>query len=86
MQIKKKLKDYDALHVRRGDKVKVYKDKSGVVRTMYAYLDRDTQPEAIMERIKLWIPAGRSLYIATDEKQIHFFDLLSSKYASKPWP
>jgi len=48
---------------------------------MYANLDRDTQPEAVMERIKLWIPAGRTLYIATDEKQIHYFDKLSSKYA-----
>jgi hypothetical protein len=48
---------------------------------MYTNLDRDTQPEAVMERIKLWIPAGRTLYIATDEKQVHYFDQLSSKYA-----
>jgi len=79
IQIKKKLKDYDALHVRRGDKLKVHKGKSGAVCTMYAYLNRDTQPQAIMERIKLWIPTGRTLYIATDEKQTHYFDQLSSK-------
>lgn len=73
------LKDYDALHVRRGDKVKVHKDKSGALRTMYACLDRDTQPEAILKRIKPWIPAGRILYIASDEKKIHYFDKLTSK-------
>lgn len=78
-QIKTALKDYDALHVRRGDKVKVRKDRSGALRTMYADLDRDTQPEAILKRIKPWIPAGRTLYIASDEKQIHYFDELSSK-------
>lgn len=79
MQIKELLGDYDALHVRRGDKVKVFKGKSGELRTMYTHLDHDTQPEAIMERIKLWIPADRTLYIATDEKRSHYFDLLSSK-------
>ncbi|KAG0605879.1 hypothetical protein M758_9G094900 [Ceratodon purpureus] len=78
--IKAELKDYDALHVRRGDKVKVHKDKSGVLRSMYANLDRDTHAEAILERIKPWIPAGRTLYIASDERQIHYFDKLSLKY------
>ncbi|XP_073386119.1 uncharacterized protein [Physcomitrium patens] len=77
--IKEELKDYDALHVRRGDKVKVHKAKSGALRTMYAHLDNDTQPEAILKRIKPWIPAGRTLYIATDERQVHYFDKLFSK-------
>ena len=51
---------------------------------MYAHLDHDTQPDHIIKRIENLIPEGRTLFIATDEMQPHFFDKLSSKYAIFP--
>lgn len=46
---------------------------------MYAHLDHDTQPDHIIKKIENLIPEGRTLFIATDEMQPHFFDKLSSK-------
>eukprot|EP00249_Psilotum_nudum_P015477 c25348_g1_i1 orf=270-1136(-) len=79
-QIKMLLGDYDAIHVRRGDKLTIRKDRFGVNRTLRPHLDRDTQPHAIMRRIANWIPEGRTLFIASNERQPGFFDPLSSKY------
>ncbi|KAL0339778.1 UNVERIFIED_CONTAM: hypothetical protein Sradi_4494600 [Sesamum radiatum] len=45
------LGDYDAIHVRRGDKLKTRKDRFGVERSLHPHLDRDTRPEFILCRI-----------------------------------
>lgn len=62
-QIRDILGDYDAMHVRRGDKIKNRKDRLGVYRTLHPHLDRDTHPEAILRRIGKWIPEGRTILL-----------------------
>eukprot|EP01018_Ginkgo_biloba_P035744 Gb_39043 [translate_table: standard] len=79
-QIKEMLGDYDAMHVRRGDKMKIRKDRFGVNRTLHPHLDRDTRPEAILRRIAEWIPKGRTIFIASNERAPGFFSPLSAKY------
>lgn len=74
------LGDYDAIHVRRGDRVKTRKDRFGVKRTLFPHLDRDTQADAILQRVAIWIPEGRTLFIASNERRPGFFNALSSKY------
>lgn len=76
-QIKALLGDYDAIHVRRGDKIKTRKDRFGVERSLHPHLDRDTRPEFMLHRIEKWVPAGRTLFIASNEKTPGFFSLLS---------
>lgn len=80
VQIKVLLGDYDAIHVRRGDKIKTRKDQFGVIRTLHPHLDRDTRPEFIQQRIEKWIPAGRTLFIASNERSPGFFSQLSARY------
>ncbi|XP_012084527.1 uncharacterized protein LOC105643898 isoform X2 [Jatropha curcas] len=79
-EIKALLGDYDAIHVRRGDKIKTRKDRFGVERTLHPHLDRDTRPEFILHRIEKWVPPGRTLFIASNEKTPGFFSPLSSRY------
>ncbi|KAH9330254.1 hypothetical protein KI387_002362, partial [Taxus chinensis] len=79
-QIRDILEDYDAIHVRRGDKIKVRKDRLGVHRTLHPHLDRDTRPEAILRRIASWVPEGRMVFIASNERTPGFFSPLSDKY------
>lgn len=79
-QIKNILGDYDGIHVRRGDKIKIRKDRFGVHRTLHPHLDRDTRPEAIIRRIADWIPEGRTIFIASNERTPGFFSPLSVKY------
>ncbi|KAI5067339.1 hypothetical protein GOP47_0017867 [Adiantum capillus-veneris] len=74
------LGDYDAIHVRRGDKLKIRKDRFGVNRTLFPHLDRDTQAGAILRRIGNWIPEGRTLFVASNERKPGFFDALGTKY------
>ncbi|CAM8989321.1 unnamed protein product [Rhodiola kirilowii] len=74
------LGDYDAMHVRRGDILKTRKDRFGVARTLHPHLDRDTRPEFIMRRIEKWVPPGRTLFIASNERTPGFFTPLSSRY------
>uniref|UniRef100_A0A7N1A972 O-fucosyltransferase family protein n=1 Tax=Kalanchoe fedtschenkoi TaxID=63787 RepID=A0A7N1A972_KALFE len=74
------LGDYDAMHVRRGDILKTRKDRFGVPRSLHPHLDRDTRPEFIMRRIKKWVPPGRTLFIASNERTPGFFSPLSSRY------
>ncbi|KAH6555333.1 hypothetical protein KP509_1Z264500 [Ceratopteris richardii] len=76
----KKLGDYDAIHVRRGDKIKLRKDRFGVKRTMFPHLDRDTRASAILKRVGNWIPEGRTLFIASNEREPGFFDPLGTRY------
>lgn len=79
-KIKLLLGDYDAIHVRRGDKLKTRKDRFGVERTLHPHLDRDTRPEFILLRIAKWVPPGRTLFIASNERAPGFFAPLSVKY------
>ncbi|KAJ4706674.1 Calcium ion binding [Melia azedarach] len=74
------LGDYDAIHVRRGDILKTRKDSHGVERTLHPHLDRDTHPESILCRIKNWVPPGRTLFIASNEKTPGFFSPLAIRY------
>ncbi|XP_072960304.1 uncharacterized protein [Typha angustifolia] len=79
-KIKELLGDYDAIHVRRGDKIKTRKDRFGVVRSLHPHLDRDTRPQFIERRIAKWIPPGRTLFIASNERTPGFFSPLSARY------
>ncbi|XP_002976155.2 uncharacterized protein LOC9645854 [Selaginella moellendorffii] len=79
-KIQQRLGDYDAMHVRRGDVLKVRKDGQGEKKTKFPHLDRDTQPEAILRRISAWVPRGRTLYVASNERKPGFFDPLGSRY------
>ncbi|XP_042050361.1 uncharacterized protein LOC121795810 [Salvia splendens] len=79
-KIKAHLGDYDAIHVRRGDKIKTRKDRFGVDRTLHPHLDRDTRPEFILCRISKWVPPGRTLFIASNERTPGFFSPLSARY------
>ncbi|CAL0322923.1 unnamed protein product [Lupinus luteus] len=79
-KIRALLGDYDAIHVRRGDKIKTRKDRFGVARTLHPHLDRDTRPEFILCRIAKWVPAGRTLFIASNERSPGFFSPLSVRY------
>ena len=71
------LGDYDSIHVRRGDKIKTRNDRFGVSRTLHPHLDRDTRPEFILHKIEKWVPAGRTLFIASNEKTPGFFSPLA---------
>ncbi|CAA0837407.1 Unknown protein [Striga hermonthica] len=79
-KIKALLGDYDAIHVRRGDKLKTRKDRFGVQRTLHPHLDRDTRPEFILCRISKWVPPGRTLFIASNERTPGFFSPLAVRY------
>ncbi|KAK4272439.1 hypothetical protein QN277_020999 [Acacia crassicarpa] len=79
-KIKALLGDYDAMHVRRGDKMKTRKDRFGVIKTLHPHLDRDTRPEFILCRIAKWVPPGRTLFIASNERTPGFFSPLSVRY------
>ncbi|GFS36808.1 hypothetical protein Acr_00g0048150 [Actinidia rufa] len=74
------LGDYDAIHVRRGDKLKTRKDRFGVDRALHPHLDRDTRPEFILCRISKWVPPGRTLFIASNERTPGFFSPLAVRY------
>ncbi|KAF3791475.1 hypothetical protein EJ110_NYTH08361 [Nymphaea thermarum] len=78
--VKTILGDYDAIHVRRGDKIKTRKDRFGVARTLHPHLDRDTRPEAMLIRLARWIPPGRMIFIASNERTPGFFSPLSIRY------
>ncbi|GAB2221662.1 hypothetical protein Droror1_Dr00012847 [Drosera rotundifolia] len=79
-KIKAILGDYDALHVRRGDILKTRKDRFGEVRSLHPHVARDTRPEFILRRIAKWVPHGKMLYIASNERTPGFFSPLSVRY------
>ncbi|KAG8079567.1 hypothetical protein GUJ93_ZPchr0007g5436 [Zizania palustris] len=79
-EMKEILGDYDAIHVRRGDLLKNRKDRFGVERSLHPHLDRDTHPEYIKRKIARWIPRGRTLFIASNERTPGFFSPLSDRY------
>ncbi|KAI8004015.1 Casein kinase 1-like protein HD16 [Camellia lanceoleosa] len=78
--IKALLGDYDAIHVRRGDKLKTRKDSFGIDKALHPHLDRDTRPEFILCRISKWVPPGRTLFIASNERTPGFFSPLGIRY------
>ncbi|CAI5461445.1 unnamed protein product [Closterium sp. Yama58-4] len=63
--------DYDAVHVRRGDKLKPDR---------WPHLDRDTRPPALLKKLPRFVAPGRTLYIATNERTPGFFDPLRTLY------
>ncbi|KAL5708448.1 hypothetical protein ACHQM5_019240 [Ranunculus cassubicifolius] len=79
-KVKGLLGDYDAIHVRRGDKIKTRKDRFGVDRTLHPHLDRDTRAEFILLKIAKWVPEGRTLFIASNERTPGFFSPLAARY------
>ncbi|MED6132681.1 hypothetical protein PIB30_021165 [Stylosanthes scabra] len=79
-KIKAQLGEYDAIHVRRGDKIKTRKDRFGVARSLHPHLDRDTRPEFMLCRIAKWVPPGRTLFIASNERTPGFFAPLAVRY------
>ncbi|XP_074306772.1 uncharacterized protein LOC141642014 isoform X1 [Silene latifolia] len=79
-KIKAMLGDYDAIHVRRGDIIKTRKDRFGDERSLHPHIERDTRPEFILRRISKWVPAGRTLYIASNERTPGFFSPLGVRY------
>ncbi|KAG8372140.1 hypothetical protein BUALT_Bualt12G0035400 [Buddleja alternifolia] len=79
-KIKALLGEYDAIHVRRGDKIKTRKDRFGVDRTLHPHLDRDTRAEFILCRIAKWVAPGRTLFIASNERAPGFFSPLAVRY------
>lgn len=79
-KVKAMLGDYDAIHVRRGDILKTRKDRFGVVRSRHPHVERDTRPECILQRIAKWIPPGRTLFIASNERKPGFFSPLGVRY------
>ena len=78
--IKAQLGEYDAIHVRRGDKIKTRKDRFGVARSLHPHLDRDTRAEFKLCRIAKWVPPGRTLFIASNERTPGFFSPLAVRY------
>ncbi|XP_073305731.1 uncharacterized protein [Primulina huaijiensis] len=79
-KIKSLLGDYYAIHVRRGDILKTRKDRFGIDRTLHPHIDRDTRPEFILCRIAKWVPVGRTLFIASNERTAGFFSPLAVRY------
>ncbi|KAI7990717.1 hypothetical protein LOK49_LG12G02461 [Camellia lanceoleosa] len=79
-KIKALLGDYDAIHVRRGDKLKTRKDSFGIDKVLHPHLDRDTRPEFILCRISKWVPPGRTIFIASNERTPGFFSPLGIRY------
>ncbi|GJP43013.1 hypothetical protein CLOM_g2521 [Closterium sp. NIES-68] len=63
--------DYDAVHVRRGDKLNP---------KLWPHLDRDTRPPALLKKLPQFVAPGRTLYIATNEQTPGFFNPLRTLY------
>ncbi|CAI5534370.1 unnamed protein product, partial [Closterium sp. Naga37s-1] len=63
---------FDYIHVRRGDKLDARR---------WPHLDRDTRPEALLQKLPSLVPPNTTLYIATNEPHPHFFDPLKAAYS-----
>jgi hypothetical protein len=53
-------------------------------RRHWPHLARDTSASAIRTRLSEWIPAGRSLYVASNEANQSFFDELRRDFKVAP--
>lgn len=69
--VRRQLGTYHAMHVRRGDKL---------TEARYPNLARDTSPESIHATISRVLPKGSTIYILTDERTPHYFDILKADY------
>jgi hypothetical protein len=69
--VRGRLGEYYALHVRRGDKLRELR---------YPNLARDTTPENIHATLKRVVPPGARIYILTDERTPGYFDILKQDY------
>lgn len=69
--VRGRLGDYYAMHVRRGDKLR---------EARYPNLARDTTPENIHATLKRVAPPGARIYILTDERTPGYFDSLKQDY------
>lgn len=67
-EVKRDLGDFVAVHVRRGD------------RTRDAAWDAATRPDAILERLRQWLPRHTRLYILSDERTPGFFSPLEAEF------
>lgn len=67
-EVKARLGKFAALHLRRGD------------RARDPEWDAATRPEAILERLRRWIPPGTPLYVLTNERAPGFFDEIRKEY------
>lgn len=63
------VKSYYALHARRGDRA------SGSPE-----VDRATQPDAIIKRLRAWVPEGATLYVLSDEMDEGYFSPLKKHW------
>jgi hypothetical protein len=68
-KISESLGCYAAIHVRRGDRLKMNKK-----------LKKFTSPKHIFNTMKNIVPLKSNIYILTDEKDKHFFDYLRKHY------
>ncbi|KAG6545463.1 hypothetical protein Mapa_013064 [Marchantia paleacea] len=64
--------DYDVVHVVRGERVEN--------KALWPNLDADTSAEAIARKLDDIVIQGRNLYIATNERDEHYFDKLRGKW------
>ena len=71
-QVSDKIKNYCAIHVRRGDML-------GMI-DLYPNLDQDTQPDKIYATISQVIPKGSKIYILTNERDKAYFNPLKNYY------
>ena len=60
---------YIVVHVRLGDK-----------RRENPLLDRDVTPEALLRAVRLWLPAGGTVYVTSAEPTTHLVALLAEQY------
>ncbi|CAI7781359.1 unnamed protein product [Closterium sp. NIES-53] len=60
---------FDYVHVWRGAKLNA---------TRWPHLDRDTRPEALLQKLPSLVPPNSTLYIATNEPHPHFFHPLKA--------
>jgi hypothetical protein len=69
--VRRQLGSYHAMHVRRGDKL---------TEARYPNLARDTSPAGIHATVSRVLPKGATIYILTDERTPHYFDVLKAEY------
>ena len=66
-KVKEKIGDYNSVHVRRNDFLLCHEDKL-------------VPSDLLLEKLYAFFPRSKPLYIATDEKDLTFFDPVREKY------
>ena len=66
-KVKEKIGDYNSVHVRRNDFLICHEDKL-------------VPSDLLLEKLYAFFPISKPLYIATDEKDLSFFDPVREKY------